>query len=483
MTVLYICPLRVFCIQLAESTSTKGQRMNTSREQLASRLGFLLLSAGCAIGLGNVWRFPFIAGQYGGAVFLAAYFFFLFAVGLPILIMEFSMGRAAQKSWGRAFNTLEKPGSCWNKLGIIGGLGPFILMMFYIPVASWLVAYCYHTASGALAPLDPKQVGEFFSTMLSEPWPMYGWSMLVIVLGIGSCMLGLQKGVERIVKFLMLGLLALLLILAFHSLTLSGASEGLSFYLAPDFARAQKAGLLNLLNDAMNQAFFTISVGIGSMMIFGSYLSKERSLTSEATYIIGLDTFVALMAGIIIFPACFTFGVEPNAGPALIFITLPNIFNSMGGGNFWGLLFFIFMACAALTTVIAVFEAIIAYLMDVHNMTRTKANIVTFVAISLGVLPCILGFNLWAHIQPLGKGSSILDLEDFIISQNLLPLGSLAVLIFCTSRYGWGFDNFSKEADAGEGRKFPAAMRLYLAYVLPLIILFVFAQGYIKLFK
>ncbi len=456
--------------------------MNASREQLASRLGFLLLSAGCAIGLGNVWRFPFIAGKYGGAVFLAAYFFFLLAVGLPILIMEFSMGRAAQKSWGQAFATLEKPKSHWHKLGFIGGLGPFILMMYYIPVASWLVAYCYHTATGALTTLNPQQVGEFFGGMISDPWAIYGWSMLVIVLGIGSCMLGVQKGVERIVKFLMLGLLALLLVLAGHSLTLSGAAEGMSFYLAPDFARAQEAGWLNLLNDAMNQAFFTISVGIGSMMIFGSYLSKERTLTSEASYIIGLDTFVALMAGVIIFPACFTFGVEPNAGPSLIFITLPNIFNSMSGGNFWGLLFFIFMACAALTTVIAVFEAIIAYLMDVHHMSRQKANILTFVAISIGVLPCILGFSVWSDFAPLGKGTNILDLEDFIISQNLLPLGSLAVLIFCTSRYGWGFDNFLKETDTGTGRKFPAAMRLYLAYILPLIILFVFAQGYMKFF-
>ncbi len=457
--------------------------MNTSREQLASRLGFLLLSAGCAIGLGNVWRFPFVAGQYGGAVFLAAYFFFLFAVGLPILIMEFSMGRAAQKSWGRAFNTLEKPGSQWHKLGIIGGLGPFILMMFYIPVASWLVAYCYHTATGALSTLQPQEVGQFFGTMLSEPLPMYGWSMLVIVLGIGSCMLGVQKGVERIVKFLMMGLLALLIILAGHSLTLSGAEQGLSFYLAPDFARAKEAGLLNLLNDAMNQAFFTISVGIGSMMIFGSYLSKERSLTSEATYIIGLDTFVALMAGIIIFPACFTFGVQPNAGPALIFITLPNIFNSMAGGEFWGLLFFIFMACAALTTVIAVFEAIIAYLMDAHEFSRKKSNIITFIAISIGVLPCILGFNLWAGFEPLGPGTNILDLEDFIISQNMLPLGSLAVLIFCTSRYGWGYDKFLQETNTGQGKNFPTFLRTYLTYVLPLVILFVFAQGYMKFFK
>ncbi len=457
--------------------------MNTSREQLASRLGFLLLSAGCAIGLGNVWRFPFVAGQYGGAVFLVTYLFFLFAVGLPILIMEFSMGRAAQKSWGRAFGTLQKPGSHWHRLGFIGGLGPFILMMFYIPVASWLVAYCYHTGTGALSTLNPEQVKVFFGSMLADPITMYAWSMLVIVLGIGTCMLGLQKGVERIVKFLMLGLLTLLLVLAGHSLTLPGAAEGMRFYLAPDFARAQEAGLLNLLNDAMNQAFFTISVGIGSMMIFGSYLSKERSLTNEATYIIGLDTFVALMAGVIIFPACFTFNVQPNSGPDLIFITLPNIFNSMAGGNFWGLLFFIFMACAALTTVIAVFEAIIAYFVDVHKFSRKKSNIITFLAISIGVLPCILGFNVWSGFEPLGENTNILVLEDFIISQNLLPLGSLALLIFCTSRYGWGYDKFLQETNTGKGKDFPKYVRAYLTYILPCIILFVFAQGYIKLFK
>ncbi len=457
--------------------------MSTSREQLASRLGFLLLSAGCAIGLGNVWRFPFIAGQYGGLVFLIAYFFFLFAVGLPILIMEFSIGRGAQKSFGKAFATLEQAGSKWHKIGFVGGLAPFVLMMFYIPVSSWLVAYCYHTATGAMSTLSPEQVGGFFGAMLSDPWTMYGWSMLVLVLGLGSCYFGVQKGIERIVKFLMLGLLGLLLVLAVHSLTLSGAGEGLSFYLAPDFARAKEAGFLNLLNDAMNQAFFTISVGIGSMMIFGSYLSKERSLTSEATFIIGLDTFVALMAGIIIFPACFTFGVQPDAGPKLIFITLPNIFNNMAGGNFWGLLFFVFMACAALTTVIAVIEGILAYFMDVHKMSRQKSILIVFIALSIAILPCILGFNLWASFEPLGKGTNVLDLEDFIISQNLLPLGSLAILIFCTSRYGWGYDKFLEEANTGKGRKFPTYLRFYLTYILPLVILLVFAQGYIKLFQ
>ncbi len=451
------------------------------REQLATRIGFLLVSAGCAIGLGNVWRFPFIAGQYGGATFLAAYFFFLLSVGLPILIMEFAIGRASAKSWGLAFSTLEPKGTFWNKFSIFGPLGSFILMMYYIPVASWLFAYCFHTGAGTLTHLNPEGVGQFFGSMLADPWSMYGWSILVIILGISSCALGLQKGVERIVKLLMLGLLALLVVLTVHSLTLSGAAEGINFYLAPDWEKVQKAGFLNMLNDAMNQAFFTISVGIGSMMIFGSYLTKKHSLTGEATYIIGLDTFVAIMAGLIIFPACFTYDIQPNAGPALIFITLPNVFNEMTGGNVWGLLFFIFMSFAALTTVIAVFEGIIAYFMDVHNFSRPKSTLITFFAILIGVLPCILGFNEWASFEPLGKGTNILDLEDFIISKNLLPLGSLFMLFFCTSRYGWGFTNFLNEANCGEGRKFPQYLRFYLTYILPCVIIFVFIQGYLQM--
>ncbi len=451
------------------------------REQLASRLGFLLVSAGCAIGLGNVWRFPFIAGQYGGAYFILAYFFFLFSVGLPILIMEFSIGRASRKSWGGAYEALQPKGTFWSKFGIVGLLGAFILMMYYIPVASWLFSYCFHTASGTLSTLSPEEVGQFFGTMLSKPWTMYAWTVFVIVLGIASCALGVQKGVERIIKYLMIGLILLVVVLAIHSLTLPGAGKGMHFYLAPDLEKVKAAGFLNLLNDAMNQAFFTISVGIGSMMIFGSYLDKKRSITGEARYIIGLDTFVAITAGIIIFPACFTYGIEPNAGPALIFITLPNVFNEMAGGHIWGLLFFVFMACAALTTVIAVFEAIIAYFMDVHNFSRKKSTLITFVSIMIGVLPCILGFNVWSDIQPLGEGSSILDFEDFIISKNLLPLGSLLVLFFCTTRYGWGYDKFLEEANIGEGAKFPKYLRFYLTYILPIIIIFVFIQGYLQM--
>ncbi len=452
------------------------------REQLASRLGFLLLSAGCAIGLGNIWRFPYVAGQYGGAIFLASYFFFLVAVGLPIIIMEFSMGRASRKNMGHAFHTLEPKGSLWHRFGWFSYVGSTMLMMFYIPVASWLVAYCYHSAVGTLSLMNPDQVAGFFGNMLSEPLPMFAWSVFVIFLGFAACSLGVQKGVERIVKYLMIGLLALLVILAINSLTLPGAKEGMEFYLAPDWERAKAAGFLNLINDAMNQAFFTLSVGIGAMLIFGSYLNKNRSLAGEASYIVALDTFVAIMAGVIIFPACFTYGIAPNAGPALIFITLPNVFNEMAGGHIWGLLFFIFMACAALTTVIAVFENIISYFLDVWGWSRKKAVAVNFVLMMILTLPCILGFNVLSFIEPFGPGSNILDLEDFIVSNNLLPIGSFIILIFCTSRYGWGYDKFMGEANTGSGMKFPRYLRIYLTYILPAIMLFVFAQGYMKFF-
>ncbi len=449
-----------------------------SREQLASRLGFLLLSAGCAIGLGNVWRFPYIAGQYGGSIFVLSYLLFLFAVGLPIIIMEFSIGRASRRNMGNAFHWLEPKGTYWHKYGVFSYIGSTVLMMFYIPVASWLVAYCLHMGNGSLSTLTPEQVGGFFGQMLMKPIDMYLWSVLVIVIGFGVCVMGVQKGVERVVKYMMLGLLLIMIALAVHSLLLPGAKEGMTFYLAPDLDRAMEAGIWNLLNDAMNQAFFTLSVGIGSMLIFGSYLNKKNTLTGEATYILGLDTFVALMAGVIIFPACFTYGVEPGAGPGLIFVTLPNVFNEMQGGQFWGLLFFVFMACAALTTVIAVVENIISFCMDRWEWSRKKATIVNFLLMLVLVLPCILGFSVWSHIQPLGEGTNILDLEDFIVSKVLLPGGSLIMLLFCTSRYGWGFDKFLEEANTGQGLKFPRYLRPYLAYVLPVIIFVVFIRGF-----
>ena len=466
----------------SSASGTNSGESLAPREQLGTRLGFLLLSAGCAIGLGNIWRFPYIAGQYGGAVFLASYFFFLIAVGLPIIVMEFSMGRASRKNMGLTFRNLEPKKAFWHKFGWFSYVGSTVLMMFYIPVASWLVAYCYHTASGTLSPLTPDEIGGFFGNMLAEPLPMFAWSAFVIVLGFGVCSLGVRQGVERIVKYLMIGLLVLLVILAINSLTLAGAKEGMEFYLAPDWEKAKAAGIWNLLNAAMNQAFFTLSVGIGAMLIFGSYLNKNRSLGGEASYILALDTFVAIMAGIIIFPACFTYGVEPNAGPALIFITLPNVFNEMSGGHVWGFLFFVFMACAALTTVIAVFENIISYCIDVWGWSRKKAVLVNFFLMLIFVLPCILGFNVLSFIEPFGPGSNILDLEDFIVSSNLLPIGSFIILLFCTSRYGWGYDKFLEEANTGAGMRFPRYLRIYLTYILPVIMILVFAQGYVKFF-
>ena len=455
---------------------------DASRAVLATRLGFLLLSAGCAIGLGNIWRFPYIAGRYGGLIFLGAYLFFLLSVGLPIMIMEFSMGRAARKNMGKAFCVLTPGKTFWHKFGWIGYIGPILLMMFYIPVTSWLVAYCYHMGSGALSSLNPEQVGAFFGNVISAPTSIYTWSLFVLVVCFGVCAIGVQKGVERVVKYLMIGLLVLLVALAINSLTLSGAKEGMEFYLAPDWERAKAAGIWNLINDAMTQAFFTSSVGLGGLIIFGSYLNKKRALTGEAIYIMGLDTFVALMAGVIIFPACFTYGIEPNAGPPLIFITLPNVFNAMVGGYFWGLLFFIFMAIAAVTTVIAVLESIISYSTDTWGWTRKKSLIVNFILFLILILPCILGFSVWADFQPLGAGTNILDLEDFLVSNNLLPIGCLALLLFCTHRYGWGYDNFVEEANTGLGIKFPKFVRFYLTYILPIFVTIVFLQGYLRFF-
>ena len=451
------------------------------REHLASRLGFLLLSAGCAIGLGNVWRFPFITGKYGGAVFLAAYLLFLLFMGLPILIMEFSVGRASRRNMSKAFSVLEPAGTKWHWFGWFSPVGSYILMMFYMPVAGWMLYYMFASITGGLAvPVD--KVPEIFTGMLANPWLMTFWTVVVSLSCFYICSIGLQKGVERVVKFMMAGLLLIMVALAVHAVTLPGAVEGLKFYLVPDFQRAWDAGILALINDAMNQAFFTLSIGIGSMCIFGSYLNKNNTLTKESAFIVSLDTFVALTAGLIIFPACFAFGVTPNAGPGLIFITLPNVFNAMPYGQVWGTLFFIFMSAAALTTVIAVLENIISFFMDNYGWERRKSVLVNAVLLTLLTLPCILGFNEWSWIQPLGEGSCILDLEDFIISNNLLPIGSLIYCLFCCSRYGWGWDNFIAEADEGEGLKFPKALRFYLTKILPVVMIIILVQGYIQKF-
>ena len=450
------------------------------REQLASRLGFLFLSAGCAIGLGNVWRFPFITGKYGGAVFLVAYLVFLLGMGLPILIMEFTVGRASRRNMSRAFREL-KPGSKWSYFGCFSIIGSYALMMFYIPVAGWMMYYCWATVTGTLSvPVD--QVPGVFSNLLASPGIMLFWTLVASLGCFGVCALGLQKGVERVVKFMMGGLLIIVVGLAVHSLTLPGSMKGVAFYLVPDLQRAMDAGIMSLLNDAMNQAFFTLSIGIGAMCIFGSYLNRDNTLTKESVFIVSLDTFVAFMSGLIIFPACFAFGVQPDAGPGLIFITLPNIFNNMAGGRFWGFLFFVFMSAAALTTVIAVLENIIAFFMDGYGWSRKKSTIINFVVLTLLTLPCILGFNVWSDFQPFGPGSAVLDLEDFIISNNILPLGSFLFMLFCCHRYGWGWDKFIAEADTGRGMKFPKFLRFYLTWILPVVFLFIFAQGYIQKF-
>ncbi len=456
--------------------------MSQERERLGSRIGFIFLSAGCAIGLGNVWRFPFITGQYGGAAFVLLYILFLLIFGLPIMIMEFSIGRASQQNIGLALKTLEPRGSKWHVYGPIAIGGNYVLMMFYTTVSGWLLAYFVGMAKGDFNGLSSDAVGAYFGGMLSNPLGMTFWMIVATLLGLGIVGIGLQKGVEKITKYMMSALLAVMLVLVVKSITLPGAGEGLKFYLLPDFSRLHEAGFWNAVYAAMGQAFFTLSLGIGSMAIFGSYIGKERTLTGESINILALDTFVALMSGLIIFPASFAFGVAPDAGPSLIFITLPNIFNAMPGGRLWGTLFFVFMSFAALSTLVAVFENIISYWIDVKGWNRRKAVVVNIIAIILLSMPCVLGFNVLANFQPLGPGSGVLDLEDFIVSSTLLPLGSLVFLLFCCSKRGWGWRSFIGEADQGKGVKFPKWARSYVTYVLPLLVTFVFIMGYWNIF-
>ncbi|MDD6180716.1 MAG: sodium-dependent transporter [Desulfovibrionaceae bacterium] len=451
--------------------------MKETREMLGSRLGFLLLSAGCAIGLGNVWRFPYVTGANGGAVFVAVYLLFLLGV-LPVMIMEFAIGRASRTNLGRSFHMLEPKGTHWHRMGWISLVGSYVLLMFYATVTGWMLGYCWHMGSGALAGADTAALGRFFEGTLASPAMQVGWMSAAVCAGFAVCMMGVQKGVERVVKVMMLGLLLLLLALVVRSITLPGAGEGIRFYLAPDFDKFREVGFWNVCNAAMNQAFFTLSIGMGTMSIFGSYLEKERSLTGEAVWVMGLDTFVAIMAGLMIFPACSAFGVDANAGPGLVFITLPHIFNSMPAGQLWGTLFFLFMSFAALSTVIAVFENIVSYCADVYGMPRRRATVINALVLWVLSIPCALGFNLWSSVQPLGKGSCILDLEDFIVSSHFLPLGSMFIVLFCCCRCGWGWENFIREADLGSGMKFPAWLRPYLTYVLPCVILVIFCVGY-----
>ena len=448
------------------------------REKLGSRLGFILISAGCAIGIGNVWKFPYMAGQGGGGAFVLFYLIFLLMLGLPIMTMEFAVGRASQKSPVKAYYALEKPGQKWHIHGYITLIGCYLLMMFYTTVSGWMLHYFYLTATGKFTGLDSETVSEQFNTMLSQPLVMGFWMVVVVIAGILVCSIGLQNGLEKVTKVMMISLLLIMIVLAVNSFFMDGAKEGLSFYLIPDFGRMKEIGIIKTITGAMNQAFFTLSLGIGAIAIFGSYIGKERTLTGEAVCVTVLDTLVALIAGFIIFPACFAFNVQPDSGPSLIFITLPNIFNAMSAGRIWGTIFFLCMFFAACSTIIAVFENLIAFVMDLTNCSRTKAVVGNLIAITVLSLPCILGFNIWSGFMPLGAGSSIQDLEDFIVSNNLLPIGSLIYLLFCTSRYGWGWDKFQKEANAGSGIKFPGWARFYVSYILPLIVLFIFVQGY-----
>ncbi len=457
--------------------------MEKERESLKSRLGFILLSAGCAIGLGNVWRFPYITGKYGGGAFVLIYLLFLVILGAPIMVMEFAIGRASKQNIGGALKTLEPKGTKWHYYGHIAIIGNYILMMFYTTITGWLLSYMFHSAQGTFSPLNTEKIGQFFNSMLTNPTSQFIWMAVAVIISLSIVGIGLEKGVEKITKIMMSALIALMVILAINSITLEGASKGLKFYLAPNFSHMIENGLSEAIFAAMGQAFFTLSIGIGSMTIFGSYIDKKHTLTGESLRVIGLDTFVAIVSGLIIFPACFAFGIDPSAGPGLLFVTLPNIFNQMPVGRLWGSLFFVFMSFAALSTLVAVFENIISYWIDVWKIDRKKATIVNAFAIIILSIPCILGFNLWSEFQPLGPGTGVLDLEDFFVSTTLLPLGSMIFLLFsCNKKYGWGFNNFIKEADQGTGVKFPKWARIYVSYILPVIVLYIFIQGYVTTF-
>ena len=448
------------------------------RETLKSRLGFILLSAGCAIGIGNVWKFPYMAGQGGGGAFVLFYLLFLVILGLPIMTMEFAVGRASRKSPVRAYQVLEKPGQKWHIHGYFTLIGCYLLMMFYTTVAGWMLHYFYMTAAGKLSGLNADEVAGKFTEMLASPVIMIFWMVFVVVLSILVCAKGLQNGLERVTKGMMIALLLIMVILAVNSLFMDGAKEGLSFFLVPDFGRMKEVGIVNTLVGAMNQAFFTLSLGIGAMSIFGSYIGKEHSLLGESVRVVVLDTFVAITAGLIIFPACFTFGVDQTAGPSLIFITLPNIFANMALGRLWGSLFFLFMAFAALSTVLAVFENIICCGMELTGCTRKKSSLVNLFLIILLSMPCVLGYNLWAWDGFAVFGGAVLDFEDFLVSNLFLPLGSLVYLLFCVSRKGWGWKNFTEEANTGAGLRFPEKVRFYVTWILPFIMVLIFIVGY-----
>lgn len=447
------------------------------REKLKSRLGFILLSAGCAIGIGNVWRFPYVVGNNGGGIFVLFYLIFLAIMGVPVMCMEFAVGRASRKSAAQSFHVLEKPGQKWHLHGYVAIFGNYMLMFFYTTVAGWMLYYFCASLTGKFGGLDAAGVGEAFNSLLAAPGIMTVCTLFVVIMGFVVCALGLQNGVERITKIMMLALIVIMVVLAGNSILQPGAAEGLKFYLVPNLEQVQEVGLGTVIVQAMNQSFFTLSLGIGSMAIFGSYIGKEKGLLGESITIAALDTFVAITAGLIIFPACFAHGVNPGSGPGLIFVTLPNVFNAMPAGHIWGALFFLFMTFAAFSTVLAVFQNIVAMSQELWKWNKVQATIRNIVIVGLCSIPCVLGFNIWAGFQPLGAGSAVLDLEDFIVSTLLLPGGSFIYLMFCMSKWGWGWDNFYTEVNTRSGPRFPQWVRGYLKWVLPVLMAFLFFHG------
>lgn len=447
------------------------------RESFKSRLGFLLVSAGCAIGIGNVWRFPYVVGENGGGIFVLFYLLFLVAMGLPVLTMELAVGRGSRKSAVLAYKELEKPKSKWHIHGWFAILGCYVLMMYYTTVSGWMVSYFYKFVTGEFkAGMDVDATGSVFSDLLADPKQMGFWMILTVIVGFIVCSRGLQNGLERISKIMMTALLVLIVVLAVHSITLSGAGEGLRFYLIPNLSTVEKVGIGNIISAAMNQAFFTLSLGVAAMEIFGSYMSKDHALAGEGVRICALDTFVAVMSGLIIFPACFSYGVEVTSGPKLIFVTLPNVFVNMAGGRIWGSLFFLFMTFASFSTVIAVFENIMSFAMDMFGWSRNKTAIINCIIILIASLPCVLGYNVWSNLHLIG-GRDVLDSEDFLVSNLLLPLGSLIYLLFCVTKWGWGFDNYIEEVNTGSGLKMSRKLKPYFQFVLPVLILIILIQG------
>ena len=449
------------------------------RESFKSRLGFILVSAGCAIGIGNVWRFPYVAGENGGGLFVLLYLVFLVLMGIPVLTMELAVGRASRKSAVLGYKKLEKPKSKWHIHGWFCMLGCYLLMMYYTTVSGWMTSYFYKFATGTFeSGMTSEQVSGVFSQLQSNPIEMVIWMAIITILGFLVCSRGIQKGIEKVSKVMMIALLVLILALAVNSILLSGAGEGLKFYLVPDFEKVSEIGIGNIVSAAMNQSFFTLSLGIAAMEIFGSYMSKDDTLPGESVKICALDTFVAIMAGLIIFPACFSYGVEPDQGPALIFMTLPNVFVNMAGGRIWGTLFFLFMTFACFSTIIAVFENIISFCIDMFKISRKKSVVINAVIILIASLPCVFGFNIWSGFELFGQ--NVLGMEDFLVSNILLPVGSLIYLLFCVTKFGWGFDNYLTECNTGKGMKFAGFLRPYFQFVLPILVLIVLVQGFIK---